>query len=93
MAILEVLNPVAATRDPNPAKTAPRPATLAGKKVGLVWNGSPGGDVALKRVGELIRDRVPSVSVEFYSGTKPVRKPLLEQALRECDVFVGATAD
>ena len=93
MVVLEVLNPVAATRDPEPGKTAPRPRSLEGKKIGLVWNGSPGGDVALKRVGELIAERVKNVRIEFYSGTKPVRKPLLEQALRECDVFVGATAD
>ncbi len=93
MFVLEVLNPVAATRDPEPTKTAPRPRSLEGETVGLLWNGSPGGDVALKRVGELIRTRVKDVRIEFYTGTKPVHKELLEKARQECDVFIGATAD
>ncbi len=93
MVVLEVLNPVAATRDPEPTKTAPRPRSLEGKTVGLLWNGSPGGDAALKRVGELIGARVKDVRIKFYSGTKPVHKALLEKARQECDVFIGATAD
>lgn len=93
MAQLEVLNPVAATPAPEAAKLSPRPRSLEGKTVGLLWNGSPNGDVALKRVGELIQIRAKNVRVEFYSGTRPLHKALLQKAQQECDVFIGLTAD
>ena len=93
MALLEVLNPVAATHAPEAARLSPRPRSLEGKTVGLVWNGSPNGDVALKRVGELIQTRVKNVSVKFYSGTVPLHKALLQKAQQECDVGIGLTAD
>ena len=93
MAQLEVLNPVGATRAPQAAKLAPRPRSLEGKSVGLVWNGSPNGDIALKRVGEMIQTRVRNVKVKFYSGTRPLHKAILHKAQQECDVFIGLTAD
>src|ERR1043166_4082561 len=93
MVTLQVLNPVAATRAPEPRKPAPRPADLEGKTIGLIWNGSPGGDIALKRAAEIIQAHVKNVKTTFYSGTRPLRKPLLDQAREECDLFIGATAD
>ena len=93
MAQLEVLNPVAEIHAQKMAKLAPRPRSLEGKTVGLVWNSGPNGDIALKRAGEVIQARAKNVSVEFYSGTRPLRSDLLEKARQECDVFIGLTAD
>jgi hypothetical protein len=46
---------------------AARPATLAGKTIGLSWNGKPGGRQALEEMAQLIRDREPSVSfIRFW---------------------------
>ena len=90
---LDVLNPVAATHAAEAAKLAPRAESIEGKTVGLVWNGSPNGDIALKRVGELIQKRVKNIRVEFYSGTIPLHKALLQKAQQECDVFIGSSGD
>jgi len=91
--ILEVLNPVAANQAPQSFQLSARPHSLEGKTVGLIWNSSPNGDIALKRVGELIQARVKNVTVMFYSGTRPLRQELLLKAQQECDVFVGLSAD
>ena len=78
---LEVLNPVAPVLgDVKAHSLAPRPSSLEGKTIGLVWNGKAMGDVALKRAAELIQKRIPSVTFKFYSGALPVPRMLMERA-------------
>ena len=95
MYTLEVLNPVAQQRGVLTTKPInPRPASLDRKTVGLLWSGTHGGDVALKRVGELLQDMFTDVTVNFYTGGNyPAPPPIVRQAAEECDVVVGATAD
>lgn len=92
---LEVLSPVAQLRGdlrkgPSLSK---RPPTLEGKTVGLLWGGSVNGDVALKRVGELLGARSRDVKTNFYVGAHPVPRPVLEKAIAECDVIIQAAGD
>ncbi len=89
---LEVLNPVADLPS-EPLKPAPRPTSLDGKRVGLYWNYKPGGNYALERVGEQIKQRFKGVSVKMYSSPRPVLKSVLDAVKSECDVVVGATGD
>jgi hypothetical protein len=90
---LHVLNPTA-ERFGDPARgLAPRPASLAHRTVGLLWNGKANGDVALRTVGEHLEETVPDVTVRFYSGAVPCDQTLLEQVGRECDLVVACTAD
>ena len=95
MHLLEVLNPVATQRGVLTAMTTtPRPASLDNKTVGLLWSGTHGGDVALKRAGEMIQERFQNVSVNFYTGGNyPNPSHILKQAADECDAVVGATGD
>ena len=91
---LEVLNPVAPVLgEVNASPMAPRPESLEGKTIGLVWNGKANGDVALKRAGEMIQSKVPGVEVKFYSGALPTPAPVLDRAKEEVDVAIGCTAD
>jgi hypothetical protein len=41
----------------------------------------------------LLTDRYRGVTLRTYDGSQPCRPELLQQALRECDVFVGSTGD
>ena len=95
MHLLEVLNPVAQQRGVVTARPVnPRPSTLDNLTVGLVWSGTHGGDVALKRVGEMVEERYEGAKSIFYvSGQYPAPPHILKQAAEECDVVVGATAD
>ena len=53
MHLLEVNNPVAVQRGVLTAIGASnRPDSLDDKTVGLIWSGTRGGDIALKRAGE-----------------------------------------
>ena len=95
MYLLEVLNPVAQQRGlMNTMKINERPQTLDNRTVGLIWSGTHGGDVALKRAGEMIQQRFNNVRVNFYTGGNyPAPPPIVKQAGEECDVVIGATAD
>ena len=42
----------------------------------------------------MIRERFDNVTVNFYTGGNyPAPPPIVQQAARECDVVIGATAD
>ena len=95
MHLLEVSNPVAQQRGMmNILRTTPRPKSLDGLTIGLVWSGTHGGDLALNRAGEIIQERFSDVSINFYTGGNyPTPPPIVKQAGEECDVVIGATAD
>jgi len=62
--------------------------------VGLLWSGTHGGDIALKRAGEMLQEWFTGVKVNFYNGNNyPAPPPIVKQAGEECDVIIGATAD
>ena len=95
MHLLEVLNPVGRQRGlMNSMTISARPDTLDGKTVGLLWSGTHGGDLALRRAGEMIQERFDNVTVNFYTGGNyPAPPSIVRQAAKECDVVIGATAD
>ena len=95
MHLLEVLNPVAQQRGVVTAMSSnPRPASLDNKIVGLLWSGTHGGDVALKRAGEMLQERFNNVEIRFYTGGNYPSPPhIVKQAAEECDAVIGATAD
>ena len=69
MHLLEVNNPVAQQRGVlNSLTASPRPVSLEGKTVGLLWSGTHGGDIALNRAGEMLQERFKDVKVNFYNG-------------------------
>jgi hypothetical protein len=95
MHLLEVNNPVAVQRGVlNAISASNRPDSLDDKTVGLIWSGTHGGDIALKRAGEMLQERFENVSINFYTGGNyPTPPAIVQQAGEECDVIIGATAD
>lgn len=94
MYVLKVLNPVAKMIGEVEAKPlAPRLSSLEGKTIGLKWSGTAGGDVALKRVQEVLSKKFPKTTFKFYSGSIPAPRPMMEQMKREVDAVIAATAD
>ena len=69
MHLLEVLNPVAEQRGSRAVMPVnSRPSTLDGLKIGLVWSGTHGGDVALNRIGEMLGERFYGPNDELLHG-------------------------
>ena len=95
MRLLEVLNPVAQQRAmQNTRPINPRLSSLNDRTIGLVWSGTHGGDVALNRVGEMLKESFDNVQTSFYTGGNYPNPPhILKQAAEECDAVIGATGD
>lgn len=91
--LLKVLNPTADRFGGAEQALAPRPASLSGRTVGLLWNGKANGDQALRAVEDWLKSSVPGVRTIFYAGAIRCSSELLEQVNDECDVVVGCTAD
>lgn len=94
MAKLVTLNPVAEMQQVKvQTDIAPRPTSLDGLRLGLVWNRKRGGDAVLSRVGEELSRRYKNVSVKMYEGGIPSPAAVLEKAAEESDVVVGSSSD
>ncbi|MDA1256741.1 MAG: hypothetical protein O3C10_02695 [Chloroflexi bacterium] len=91
---LKVMHPVAALEGAGiETDIAPRPSTLDGLRVGLVWNRKRGGDAILKQVGSMLTDRYEDVTLTTYQGSIPTPSDMLDQVAEECDVVVGSSSD
>ena len=93
MSSLEVMNPTAEPYAGNVGRIAARPKTLAGARLGLLWNGKRGGDIALGHVSELLSRQYQGLQIKDYPGAFPCDEGLLLRAVEECDVIVAASAD
>ena len=94
MHLLEVLNPVGQQRGLlNSLTISAGPRRWTTGRSGC-FGAARTADVALKRAGEMLQERFENVAVNFYTGGNyPAPPPIVQQAARECDVVIGATAD
>ncbi|HEY3737911.1 MAG TPA: hypothetical protein VGL26_10755 [Jatrophihabitans sp.] len=99
---LEIVNPVAAPKaaeegsEVTPA--AKRPASLAGARVGLYWNGKQNGPAALVRTRQLLADRYDDVSFvdvigELGGTNRYLSEGQLDMLVESVDVVVATSAD
>ena len=95
MAELEVLNPAAqlAAEMGEPPPAPKRPGSLQGARVGLYWNRKPGGNNALERVGQLLKERFSITEADLVHSRRPIANELISELRETHDVVVGATAD
>ncbi len=97
MARLEILSPVATTVEFS-VKPAPRLSDWSGVTVGLYWNIKAGGDFALDRIEQRLRERFPGLRFKRYTGSVGwlMRHCTAEDADRmasEVHAVVGTTND
>ena len=62
---LDVLNPTADRYGTDVTGLAARPPTLRGQAVGLLWNGKPNGDVALRAIGAGLESQFEGLRTTF----------------------------
>lgn len=92
---LKVLSPLATAYggEQGLRPVAARLDSLKGKRIGLLWNGKPNGDIALKAVAAVLEQSIPEAEFVFYNGAKPFNADMLAAAIEECDGFIAAAAD
>ena len=65
---LQVLNPRGEIELPAVFAPSARIPDLAGKKIGLYWNGKPGGNHFWNGIEQLLREKLPDTAILRYSG-------------------------
>lgn len=90
-----ILNPTAEMRVKE-RPLAPRVDSLAGKRVGILWNGKPNADLLLDRIGEHLAERfgaVVAVRAVKPNVSAPAPPDVIQRLIQECDVVVNAIGD
>ncbi len=88
-----VLDPTS-ERTPAARQLNPRPASLAGRTVGLLDINKARGDVLLDRLDELLQaDGVATRRYRKPTFAKPAPVDLRHEITTECDVVIEALAD
>ncbi|MGI4815443.1 MAG: UGSC family (seleno)protein [Janthinobacterium lividum] len=93
--MMQLLDP---TREASNADAiyAERPASLAGKRVGLIENTKYNSDNILKRIGEILIRDYGAASYKIYRkrySSVPAHDEIIRQLLEECDVMVAGVGD
>ncbi len=81
---------------PRSTTLSPRLTTLAGKTIGVIWNGRPPGDVLFDKMFDVLRAKYAIKDVVFrpkpYLGN--VAPPeIFDELLSKCDAVVTGVGD
>ncbi|MDE3100629.1 MAG: hypothetical protein KGJ98_00175 [Chloroflexota bacterium] len=81
---------------PRSTTLTPRLNTLAGKTIGVIWNGRPPGDVLFNKMFDVLRTKYAIKDVVFrakpYLGN--VAPPeIFDELLKRCDAVVTGVGD
>ena len=90
-----VLDPTAAP-DAETISLARRPATLDGRRIGLLANGKVNADELLESVLKLLAERFKLGAVTRCNkriASSPAPREIIEMLARECDVVLTSTGD
>lgn len=90
---LKVLNPRGEIEPPPTLAPTPRVTDLAGKKIGIYWNGKMGGDNFWNVVEELVKEKFPTAKILRYKGAFDLGDKLAATLAKECDAVIYGVGD
>ena len=90
---LDVMNPRGEIAPPLTIPPAPRLTDLAGKTIGLYWNGKAGADNLLDVIEVLLREKFPAARVLRYEGPLDIGESLAADLSEQVDTFVYGVGD
>ena len=90
---LEVLNPRGEIKPPPTFAPAPRITDLAGKKIGIYWNGKSGGNNFWDVAEELLKEKFPTATILRYKGPFDLGEKVAGTLAKEVDIFIYGVGD
>ncbi|MCC6856290.1 MAG: hypothetical protein IT189_09545 [Microbacteriaceae bacterium] len=75
---------------------APRLESLAGKRLGILWNNRLGGDALLRHVGDILQEKCGIADVYFTKKTfvgNAAPNEVLDDLVRQVDAVVVGVGD
>jgi hypothetical protein len=89
----KALNPRGEIDPPATLPLTPRVTELAGKRIGLYWNGKGGTSVFFDTVEKLLKEKFPTITVLRYVGAFDPGDRLAAKMAKECDTFIDGVGD
>ena len=74
----------------------PRPASLEGKRVGLIENTKHNSDRLLAKIGEILKDEYGVAETRMwrkYNSSVPAHEEIISELRATCDVMVAGIGD
>lgn len=96
MARFVVLDPTAKAEPLPDGGLAPRPADLAGRRIGLLDNSKLNSGATLDLIAGLLAERyagIEFVRMRKPTSAKPLPPEMVEQARRTCDLVIAGVGD
>jgi len=90
--LIEVINPTA-DRELKIGKIASRNHGLEAKRIGLLDNSKPNADKFLEYVGQLLKQRYPTIEILPRRKMTRTEADCLQELIGSCDLVVSAFAD
>ena len=90
---LELLNPRGEIESPATLAPTARVTDLAGKRVGLYWNGKVGTNVFFDTVEEMLKEKFPTIKVSRYAGAFDLGDALAGKIAKEVDTVINGVGD
>ena len=90
---LGVLNPRGEIKPPTISVPTPRVTDLAGKKIGIYWNGKQGGNNFWDVAEELLKEKLPTSKILRFKGPFDLGDRLAGNLAKECDLFIYGVGD
>ena len=93
---MKLCSPEAQALPPSNFKTAPRPETLAGLRVGFLDNTKPPADKVMAHLDQRLRERFPGAKSFYVSKTAasvPATAEMMQSLKLNCDVVITGFGD
>lgn len=90
---LTVLNPQGEIDQSMVKGVTPRVPDLAGKTIGLYWNGKPDGDLFSDVIEARLKKKFPEVNVLRYNGPGDLGETMAPKIAKEVDALMYGVGD
>ena len=99
--VIDVYCPTGAVITKEYSDIASRVSTLEGRRIGLLWNGKPNGDIFLDRVAENLEKRCKDIKIIKFWKVDPEHTALsnkyseetLDRIANSADIVIASQAD
>jgi hypothetical protein len=96
MSPVEILDPTVEPTATQPIPHGPRPASLAGLRIGLIENTKFNSDRLLLKIGEILKTEYGAAEIRLFrkhNSSVPAHQEIIDDLRRTCDVMVAGIGD
>ena len=94
--MMEILDPTVQPGEAATVAYAPRPDSLAGKRIGLIENTKFNSDRLLQKIGDTLKSEYGAAETRMWrkkNSSVPAHEEIIDELKQTCDVMVAGIGD